>query len=1729
MDVFDLRSKLIDDYGSYIRSFIRIKDDRIKSLVDEELDAGLLWPEPLIQLNPSFAPGSYIDDLVSEGVLHAECGNVFRLKQENQSVSQGRPLHLYKHQEDAIRIAHKGEHYILTTGTGSGKSLAYIIPIVDRVLRNGSGNGIKAIVVYPMNALANSQFGELEKFLKYGYPTNGEPVKFARYTGQESDEERNELKASPPDILLTNYVMLELILTRYLEKELIRSAQGLQFLVLDELHTYRGRQGADVALLVRRVRDLLSAPDMQCVGTSATIAGPGTHQEQQSQIAEVATRFYGVTFRPENIIGETLQRATEEYDWADAQHLEKLRKCLAETERQIPSDYEDFRRDPLASWIESTFGVVFSQEANRLIRARPQSVSGPEGASNKLHNLTDIDQDLCERHVKKTLLAGYEVPNPENDFPAFAFRLHQFISRGDTVYSSLDPSEDRFLTVRGQQYVPNDRERILLPLVFCRCCGQEYYCVRAVWDEKTSSRYFVARQLSDRMKDDDSEVGFLFVNDDHSWPQDAAAVIERVPDDWLEERNGVMRLSKNRKDQIPQHMRVTLDGRESASDDDGTEMCYISAPFRFCLECGVSYGFRQRSDFGKLTALGSEGRSTATTIMSLSVIRNLRSEESLPQKARKLLSFTDNRQDASLQSGHFNDFVEIGLLRAGLYKAVSDAGSEGLRHDELTQKVFHALDLPPEYYANDPNARYNAATETQRAFRDVLGYRLYRDLKRGWRVTSPNLEQCGLLQIEYSSIDEICSEDKEWVGCHTTLATASKDTRIRIAKALLDYMRRELAIHVDYLSRDVQERILQRNNQWLTGPWAIDENEIFEYAASAYPRSRRPKDYRGYIYLSSRGGYGQFLGRQTTFPDHSGRLTLDEKMEIIKDLLKVLGVAGLVTIAHEPTDTEDVSGYQLQAGSLIWKAGDGTQAYHDPINVPNESEEGTRTNPFFVNFYREVALGTHGIYAKEHTAQVPTEERIIREQEFREARLPILYCSPTMELGVDISELNVVSLRNIPPTPANYAQRSGRAGRSGQPALVFAYCSLGSPHDQYFFKRPDLMVNGAVSPPRIDLSNRDLVQAHIQAIWLTETEQYLGKSLCDILDVNGDRPTLELLESVKSYINAKGAKDRALQRARRVLSSISEELMESDWYTDEWAGEVISHVSMAFDEACTRWRSLYNSALNQAAVQNRIIVDASRSAEDKKTAERLRREAESQLKLLTDSSSAFQSDFYSYRYFASEGFLPGYNFPRLPLSAFIPGRRRRQGHDEFLSRPRFLAISEFGPRAMVYHEGSRYIINRVILPVAEDGVLLRSMKQCESCGYIHPDSDSNLVDVCERCQMALGAPLSGLFRMENVSTKRREKINSDEEERLRLGYDIRTGFRFAKKDGNPLYRPATINKGDDELAKVTYGHAATLFRVNLGWSRRKDKNQRGYILDLERGYWAKNEQMPEDNLDDPMSQRVQRVIPYVEDRKNCLLLEWSSGLQPEQITSLQFALKNAIQIIYQLEDNELAVEPLPDRDHFQKILIYESTEGGAGVLRRLIDDSQAISNVAREALRLCHFDPDSGEDQKRAPQAKDDCEAACYDCLMSYGNQRDHRLLDRKVIRDILMDLTNSTVIASPIQLPRAEHFKRLMNLCGSELEKKWLQLLEDHNLHLPSHAQKLIPECQTRPDFYYKDHFLTIYVDGPVHKFPDRHDRDKQQMDCLENNGYQVLRFTTEENWAEKFKAHRGIFGDCS
>ncbi len=357
--MFGLREGLIDEYRRYSSSFVRIADPDLRSKFEAALDDESMWPHPMLALNPSFEPGGTIDDLTARGTLHPDTAHVFRTGKSEHD-PQGRRLTLHRHQAEAVAAAQAGRNYLLTTGTGSGKSLAYIIPIVDHVLRTGSGQGVKAIVVYPMNALANSQMEELDKFLKHGPWAENQPVTYQRYTGQDRDEARDAILANPPDILLTNYSMLELILTRVYDRALREQFGNLRFLVLDELHTYRGRQGSDVAMLVRRVRQAAaragrgSSPRLLFVGTSATLSSQGSPADRQARLAAVASELFGAEVAPDDVIGETLRRSTRAPAGVAGEQAGLIERV--NNPGAAPTDPDGFKSDPLSAWIETVWG-----------------------------------------------------------------------------------------------------------------------------------------------------------------------------------------------------------------------------------------------------------------------------------------------------------------------------------------------------------------------------------------------------------------------------------------------------------------------------------------------------------------------------------------------------------------------------------------------------------------------------------------------------------------------------------------------------------------------------------------------------------------------------------------------------------------------------------------------------------------------------------------------------------------------------------------------------------------------------------------------------------------------------------------------------------------------------------------------------------------------------------------------------------------------------------------------------------------------------------------------------------------------------------------------------------------------------------------------------------------------------------------------------------------------------
>ena len=1769
LDIFALRDSVVDEYERFATSFTTIHAEDIQEQVAAIYGQDRYWPEPLIQINPSYKRSTDVGAMVASDVLDPGCADIFR--------ADGRPLSLYKHQEQAIALAADGESFVVTTGTGSGKSLCFFIPIVSHVLnarRRSAEPRTHAIVVYPMNALANSQMEELDKFI--GQAPGDQPVTFARYTGQEDGDERRRVADKPPDILLTNFMMLELLVTRQeeLDRRVIGNCEGLRFLVLDELHTYRGRQGADVALLVRRVRERLQPENLLCIGTSATMASEGSLEDKSRVVAGAASKLFGSQIAESNVIGETLERITVSASTADSVRPDLGRAIDAGVPLQI-SDAA-FREHPLAVWVETRLGISFSEVDQRWLRAKPMTVTE---AVVKLSEESGRPAGACRNALRDLLLVS-SVPerartsNPgasEKSF--FAFKLHQFISGAGHAYATVEPPGTRRLTVEGQQFLPGHPNKRLYAVHFCRECGHEYHPVRL--EQQAGVPVFLARDIDDAppAKPDEAErdahevqpeaeiFGFLTPHPPNDPDFTFADRDEDYPETWLEfDARGNPRLKAYYRDARARPFLVAPDGQVGS----GTRVWFLPGKFRLCLRCGDTRGGAAR-DRTRLASLSAEGRSSATTVLVASALRWMHGAESgLGPYTRKLLGFTDNRQDAALQAGHFNDFLFVSLVRAGFFGALQDAGSSGLRSEELgvgTQRTL-GFDRPdPELRTEwllEPTLRGFNLQEAERTFRQVLAYRVWFDQRRGWRYTNPNLEQLGMVRVEYLGIEELAADDELFAESHPLLKQASYVVRRDVYHELLDHMRKWMAIRSQVLDAAVLEQLVAKSHSRLRLPWGFGSDEKPRGArwlmvVAPTRRTSTLHDQELLVRGGSRSGLGRSLrssrlwGGDTTVRE----LRSKDFDRLVNDLLRAGVTHGLLSEENTPFDQP---GWRLNDACVVFKLGD---------DLADDS--GSTQNAFFRDLYENLArmlrAPTHplfGFEAREHTAQVDPDNREIREKRFRfgdrergelakdEKRLrevgetnrflPVLFCSPTMELGVDISALNAVHMRNVPPTPANYAQRGGRAGRNGQAALVVAYASSQSPHDQYFFRDPKAMVHGEVRAPVLELTNRDLIDSHLQAVWLSCVDQPLDKCIAELLLLNdAGRP---LIPDIKAALEHKRVAEAAGKRIRRVLDLVADDLTPefAPWYTgrDAYSDAIVASAAGRLDEAFDRWRDLFAAAEEQRDAARRTMDDYSTPYREKRAAQTRHAQAVDQLNLLQRGTSALSSDFYTYRYLATEGFLPGYNFPRLPLFAYIPASRDGRGRQTYLQRPRFLALAEFGPRSLVYHEGRAYRVVRALLSLGhresatpDSQLPTKAVRICTSCGGGHFGDD---LSMCHACGTSLGDAevVGNTYRIENVATQPAEQITANDEERQRQGFDLQTTFEWAIRDQEIDVRHASASDEEGEIVRLAYGTGATITRLNKGLRRRADKKILGFRIDPVSGYWAKSEdEDANEGPIDPTASPRQWIVPSVQDRKNALLFQPAGDVPSEvALTTVQHAILRGIEAVFQLEQGEMLAEPMPTRDVRKGFLLYEATEGGAGVLTRLVSQETSLASVASKALEIMHLavdgaPPDSASDLSDQPGTA--CVAACYRCLMSYYNQPDHENLDRRDVdaRTMLLRLARARTtrrartqpIAATLTLTSGE-FRATLTVSR---EHRWLQEAERRGFPAPDPEPFAAGARSVR--CVWRRHYVAALID----------EADRSALQPMEDLGFEVIEFGVPEAWSAAFARLARALGQAS
>jgi ATP-dependent helicase YprA (DUF1998 family) len=1712
-DVFRLRDHVVSEYREYVQSFIHIRDKRIEPFVQDMLAHGELWPDAVLQLNPAYEPAETLADLAGAGMIGDETARFF-----------GPHIRLHRHQAEAVAAARKNEPYLVSTGTGSGKSLTYLVPIVDHVLKsNPTDHSVRALIIYPTNALINSQLKALQDFKK-NWPDC--PLTFSRYTGQDRGKERDRILTDPPHVLLTNYVMLEYMLIRPTDRSLLHQAtRALKFLAVDELHVYRGRQGADVSMLMRRVRQRVGRDDLLCIGTSATLATGEDHNVTRVRIAEVGSRFFGVTIKPENVIDEKLRRVTT----VEVPTTDEALRAAVHAAPPAPT-IATVVAHPLAAWAETTFGLASGNDG-RLERRKPLAF---KDGLKQLVDMTGVDEQKCSTALKAILDAGNAAEQRAGE-PVFAFRLHQFLSSGGSVYATLETPEARSLSSEGPYFAPKEagklENRVMYPLAFCRECGQEHYlCSLAPGRDGAE---LLPRSPLLHVTDEDlpGDPGFVSLEDGSLWSED-----EDLPDNFVEMRKNGPRVKTHYQAHVPRRIWVMPDGKASPTEIAGALTAWWQPrPLMLCLRCRAAYDLRE-SDFRKLVTLSQTGRSTATTVVATTAVT------SLPQfgvretgEPPRLLSFTDNRQDASLQAGHSNDFVQVVQVRAALVKALRSAQGNTLAFDALGEAVFTALDPKPEHFMKEPVDAGPGFASARNVMMQVLHYLAMEDLARAWRVAQPNLEQTGLLKIEYAGLDELVANEALW--SHPTIGGVAPPTRKAILTAILDHMRSVLVLDDRALTEDATRRLVQRANAVLREPWSFDEHERLRRGGIAtLPQvipSERDRDVA--LRLGTRSAIARYLRSRRTWGIDEN-LSAEEVEKLISTIVAALRghILRIVERNGQPF------GIQITVSALRWGLGDGVPPAPDPVrgkslHLRREDETRRHANAYFQALYRQALEHKQqqrrgqfrGLLTAEHTGQVSADRRELRERHFNSGELPILFCSPTMELGVDIKDLSVVHMRNVPPTPANYAQRSGRAGRGGKAALVMAFASHGNVHDRYFFHKSRDMIAGVVAPPRIDIVNKELVEAHLQSTWLSIVKPNLGQSIAEVLDL--DKAGYPVREELAGQLKfTEQSQKETLDAFGEVVASCGSDLAQAHWYSRAWLEDIGQSAPQRFDGAFRRWRELYKAATEQRDSARKIIDNPRAQRKDRDTAEQREREAKREIQLLLSEGDSTEADFYVYRYLANEGFLPGYNFPRLPVRALVATGDQAQAID----RPRFIGLVEFGPGNSLYHEGRKHRIASIVVPAGGIQDRLARAKLCNSCGYVHPRDEAE-VDLCIHCRTRLDGATSqypqSLLQQPTVRAQRWTRITSEEEERVREGYLTTTHFRT----GGVQVRRTLIEPGTGtSILSALYLPQAELWRINHGW--RKSSEQVGFIIDSTTGRWRSRDDADDANNGGGGGGSGGRALmtdirPFVTDSRNLLLLRPASEAASDEsfLRSLAYALRRALQIEYQIEEREVAVE-LIGREENENLLFWEAAEGGIGVWERLIAEPLEFRKLGARALEILHFDPSNGQP---LPQWEERCAVACYDCLLSYSNQPDHRHLDRHKVREFLFALSRSDVAPTARGSTYDEQYHRLSNLIdpGSSFERAFLDYLYENRFRLPDHAQHTPAEdIPVQPDFYFERDGIPgvcFFIDGPQHDEPAQAERDRTVREALKDQGFRIVAIKSGRAIADQVAENMDIF----
>ncbi len=1609
--------------------------------------------------------------MYSEGLLHQEMTNIFN------------GWKLRYHQELAFRAISSFSNTVVATGTGSGKTEAFLIPIIDYCLKNRGITGTKALLLYPMNALANDQLGRIKKLLK------GSGVTFGIYTGttpkQGGDNQgikefivsRKDIQKNRPDILLTNYSMLELLLTRREDKVLFED-KLLKFLVLDEVHTYTGVLGTEVAALLRRLKSHTNTVgNLTCIGTSATIE-KGEGAEPKEKICQFASNLFGETFVPEHIVEEHYKPKEKSPRLYDPEVPAAFDYGLLKELLAHPDD-----KSRLEQAVKALCGVLLKNDgnidlvktfkSNRLFDLLEDLLRSPMSVEELVEK---VKETFLNRKALATTAVMAEIEayitiaslvSDEYKEKLILPKLHNFFRGLNNIQLCTNPSCNTF-TEQGVDTCPICQSKSLT-FEICRTCGE----------------HFLRGQHEDEV--DIRQLHFTQLKPTESFDSDAHTLHLSYQTEIKENDLG--------KNDIAYGCFCSSCNTLSANRELCDDVCINPECSGIMKSVAIVIGNRKKPgtitncpSCGDYIGAGRDIVTPLTTFQTPTVSMLTKAMfDNLDDEEKRLLIFADNRQDTAYQAGYINDKINEFIIRQLIYQVVTE--NENIPLDRVGSLVYSkALEQKIEPKYQNEYERKQKITQY-----DYLCFETFCTSK-GARTS---LEGLGIIQISYEQLSRI-KKNPLWSEL-LERSDLDEDVVFSFIASMINILRYNKA--VDY---PLYHWKRYRNNTRFAELRERIESDEFKLPRDNYftpkglekdQRSVQEDPFKTINLFNDAGAPSALQSYANKLFENSS--AAKDILRLAKDLLIDEQIVHAVTIGGSENDRSEA--YQVDPGFTTLSIKQKVYACNACLQKSSFNAAGkctkyrcqgklelfeTDDENYFTQIYKNKEANK--IKSAEHSGQISANQREKFEEEFKKGDINLLVCTPTMELGVDIGDLPTVFMMNTPPKPANYAQRSGRAGRGERMFSVGTYSSL-SPHDSYYYNNPAEMIRGEITTPLFRLDNPAIIKRHIRSITLEKAEASFPMFLINMLDGTALSQDIDVIKEIG-------------KRKNEFVQAIYEVFEQSNisWLSKTAIEAILMDFRNDLEHALRPFFTTLNNLYDRFKKLHELLGNPLQriEASQKKNLEYERNRIRDKIyKMIEDPNEA-----YTMKVLAQYGFLPSYAFPTnmLQLDSY--------DFETPIQRDKDIGINEFAPGNIVYVAGSKYEVSSIGLDNSLEDKFAK-YKICKKCGH-KMFEDIVFIEECSQCGSdSLDEKL--YIEPQVLYAKRFSAIKASEEIRKRKKYNVQRQCI----DSNNSKVIANING-----TLLTYQKGSGIVSSNFGLYSDEGEpmgfafcDKCGFSLDMSSAahHDRSLEQHAKSTCDGAFEYNID-LLSKINADSIAIQMPLPDEIGLEYLTTLLHSYLIAASLYFETDTNELRgfIQEIltPQDDAMYKIVIYDSTLGGSGVLREFMDKFAEISAKALQVLMECS------------------CDKACYKCLKTYFNQRDHNNLDKRLVIETLQNFAE--VKQYHVQAITAEDFKiiakpftkdEMTTLLafqeGEEtpIERMLREAIEASSLPMPEmqYAMYENEKLITKPDFAYIDKKIAIYADGYLyHKSKQSFERDRNIDRWLQKNDWKTIRF---------------------